>query len=172
MGDQSESDYSRGIMQNDSLRNFKRSFVMLMAANVALAFGFLASAHAKSPKPSDAQRESHQRRLFADFDLNHNGKLTRQEFVDVIISHLFQDFDKNNNGQITKAEFFKHARDKPLAEKEYPMMDSEAKGYITLKDVYRNRPFVLRLQTEFKKLDKTNKGYVTLEDLPDLTPGS
>ena len=160
-------------MHDDLMRYFKRNTVILMTAVlIFLTVGFLGSAHAEQRKPSDVQRESHQHQLFADMDRNHNGKLTRQEFVNEIIGQLFQDFDKNKNGKISKAEFFDYARDKKLAKKEYPLMDTEDKGYITRKDVDRNRPLIARLQSEFKKLDKANKGYVTLGDLPDLTPES
>ena len=159
-------------MNGDFKRNSVRLVVRASLAMMVAGFSVSACADAETNESSNAQRESHQRRLFADVDRDHNGKLTRQEFVDVIISRLFQDFDKNKNGKITKAEFFEYARDKKLAEKEYPLMDTEAKGYITRKDVDLNQPLISRLQGEFKKLDKSNKGYITLADLPDLTPGS
>ena len=168
-----KSDYTARIMKRDFKRNSVRLAVQASLAMMVAGFSVSAYADAReSSESSNAQRESHQRRLFADVDRDHDGKLTRQEFVAVIISRLFQDFDKNKNGKITKAEFFEYARDKKLAEKEYPLMDTEAKGYITQKDVDRNQPLILRLQGEFKKLDKGNKGYITLADLPDLTPGS
>lgn len=121
-------------------------------------------------KRSNQQLEAHQRALFKNFDQNHNGQLSRKEFVGVILNSLFQNFDKNKNGKITKAEFMDYSRDKKLAKKEYPIMDMESKGYINAKDVYRNTALVERVKGEFKKLDRGNKGYVTLKDLPDLTP--
>ncbi|NWK54619.1 EF-hand domain-containing protein [Verrucomicrobiaceae bacterium N1E253] len=116
------------------------------------------------------QKEKNQRRLFADFDGDHNGKLSKQEFVDVIITRLFRDFDQNKDGTISRSEFFAHARDKKKAEQEYPIMDRENKGYIRKKDVYRNKALIENLKQAFRKLDTKGKGYVTLADLPDLTP--
>jgi len=116
------------------------------------------------------QREAYQRSLFASFDQNHNGKLTQSEFVQVIIGNLFRDFDKDKSGKISHKEFLGYAIDKMQAEKEYPIMDAEAKGFITLKDVYRNKALIQRIGQEFGNLDTKGKGYVTLADLPDLTP--
>ena len=116
---------------------------------VALALVLPMSSLAAEPS-NDERREAYQHKIFAGFDQNNNGKLTRQEFVDVIIGNLFRDFDKNKNGRITKSEFFEYARDKKQAAKEYPMMDAESKGHIILKNVYRNKPLVQRLEEEFK----------------------
>ena len=137
---------------------------------VVLALIQLVPAEAASEAADNKQREAHQRSLFASFDQNGNGRVSRQEFVDVILGNLFREFDKNKNGRITRAEFFKHARDQEQAKKEYPLMDAEEKGHITLKDVYRNKALIQQLRNEFAVLDKKKKGYVTLEDLPDLTP--
>jgi Ca2+-binding EF-hand superfamily protein len=144
----------------------KANLIIAALASV-LAMGAIAEA-----APTNEQREAHQHRIFSSFDQNKNGKLTRQEFVDAIIKNLFSDFDKNKNGLITKTEFLEYAKDKKQAAKEYPLMDTEAKGHITLKNVSRNKPLIQRLELEFKKLDRSDKGYVTLSDLPDLTPGN
>lgn len=123
-----------------------------------------------SEQATNQKREALQRKIFAGFDQDKNGRLSEKEFVDVIIANLFKDFDTNKNGKITRKEFFAYAIDQKQAKKEYPMMDTEGKGYISLQNVYRNKPLIQRLKQEFRKLDSQSKGYVTLADLPDLTP--
>ena len=119
---------------------------------------------------TNQEREDYQQGLFALFDKNKNGRLSRQEFVDVVIENLFNDFDKNKDGKISKAEFFNHATNKKEAKQEYPVMDSEGKGHFTLKNIYRNKALIKDLEKEFGRLDRKKKGYVELKDLPDLTP--
>jgi len=113
-------------------------------------------------------QHQHQQQLFRRVDSNNDGKLTRKEFVQAVIKRLFSEFDLNHDKRVTRDEFFKHARDKKLAQQEYPIMDTEGKGYILLKEVTRNQPLILRLREDFKKLDTANKGYITLKDLPKL----
>jgi Ca2+-binding EF-hand superfamily protein len=119
---------------------------------------------------TNQEREDYQRGLFTLFDKDKNGRLSRQEFVDVVIENLFNDFDKNKDGKISKLEFFNHATNQKEAKQEYPVMDSEGKGYFTLKNVYRNKALIKDLEKEFGRLDRKKKGYVELKDLPDLTP--
>ena len=133
---------------------------LMMTAQVAAAARAL----------TNQEKEEYQRSLFTLFDKDKNGRLSRQEFVDVVIENLFNDFDKNKDGKISKSEFMNHATVQKEAKQEYPVMDSEGKGYFTLKDVYRNKALIKDLEKEFGQLDRKGKGYVELKDLPDLTP--
>jgi Ca2+-binding EF-hand superfamily protein len=136
--------------------------------NLSLA-GFLTAA---AEKPSPQARENHQLALFADFDKNHNGKLTEKEFIDTITHNLFNEFDLNKDGKVSKSEYHSHAKDKAHAKKEYPLLDQENKGYITMKDVYRHKDLISELKLAFTKLDTKSKGFVTIKDLPDVTPNN
>lgn len=120
---------------------------------------------------SMALREQRQEALFEEFDVDQNGRLSEQEFVDEVIEDLFEGYDHDRNGKISREEFLERAVDRDLAEREYPLMDSEQKGYILPRDVYRNQALVARLREDFATLDPAAKGYVTRADLPKLQEG-
>ncbi|MFC4995060.1 EF-hand domain-containing protein [Rubritalea tangerina] len=103
--------------------------------------------------------------MFANFDQNKNGKLSEQEFVHSVINGLYHDFDLNNDGKVTKKEFFQHSKDKKQAKVEYPKLDPQNKGFISLDSVKKFPPLIDELKLAFKQLDSQGKGFVTLKDL-------
>ena len=131
----------------------------------------MVSAVSAEPQKADLEdKEKRQRQLFAEFDENGNGVLTKKEFVAEIVDQLFTEFDLNKDGKVTKSEFLTHALDKKKAKQEFPLMDREQKGFLRKKDVYRYKKLIESFEREFAKLDLKGKGYIRFSDLPDLSP--
>jgi len=147
--------------------------LLLLKCSVALIFTLLicspltsCTATATNKKEATNSQATYQKKLFTHFDQDKNGTLTKKEFSQVIISGLFDDFDADKNNQVSRKEFFSYAHDQKSAQQEYPIMDTEGKGYITRNDAYRNKALLQHISEEFKKLDPQNKGHITFKDLP------
>ena len=155
------------------MRTIKTIAFHLFHITAVLAFAalmpFSQDVEAASKPPTPEEQEAYQRELFKKLDHNNDSKVTEKEFVVVILHEVFVAEDKNGDGKVTKEQALAAATgSREQAEKEYAMMDTEGKGYIVFKDLFRNKPAIEELRAEWKKVDKKNKGYITLSDLPDL----
>ncbi|HEY5895624.1 MAG TPA: hypothetical protein VIT91_20580 [Chthoniobacterales bacterium] len=110
-----------------------------------------------------------QKALFATADWNKDGKVTEREFVLTALYSLFNGCKKAENGKLTKAEYMAAIAGCPEAkneEAEWAVMDVEGRGYITFKDVLRNKRAIEEMKAKFKQLDKGGKGFIAMADLP------
>ncbi|HEY5752199.1 MAG TPA: hypothetical protein VIT21_03555 [Chthoniobacterales bacterium] len=113
-----------------------------------------------------------QKALFATADINKDGKVSEREFVLTALHSLFDGCKKAEKGKLTKAEYMAAIAGCPEAkneEAEWAEMDVEGRGYITFKDVLRNKSAIEEMKAKFKQLDKSGKGYITMADLPRVS---
>jgi Ca2+-binding EF-hand superfamily protein len=143
-----------------------KSKSILLAALVAGIF-LVTSASVSAAEP--VGKKAVQLQLFKDADVNHDGKVTAQEFSDFVLTLVFNTYNKDGSGKISHKEYLAAIRDKPEAKTaaaEWKVMDPTNRGYITLPDYLKDQIAVNQMRKKFRELDKTGKGYITLADLP------
>lgn len=149
----------------------KKNF--LFSVMLALVVTSLATTLAADPAPATAaERTANQRRLFAEADANHDGRVTEREFAVSVLQRQFSNADGNKDGKVTKAEYLANmagTADSAAIEREWKAMDPEGKGHIAVANMVRDPIAMKDLRAQFKKLDKDGHGYVTLVSLPKVS---
>ena len=147
--------------------------ILCIAVSAAFLAGLSVPAGAADPAANAttvAEKRALQVQLFKDADLNHNGKVTAQEFADYVLTLVFNTYDANGSGKLSRAEYVKLVKGPETAttDAEWKIMDPKGLGYITLVDYLKDSIAVNQMKKDFKKLDKSGKGYITMTDLPTL----
>ncbi len=147
--------------------------ILCLAVSAALLAGSSVPASAADPAAdasSVATKHALQVQLFNDADLNHDGKVTAQEFADYVLTLVFYTYDSKNSGKISRTEYVALVKGPETAttDAEWKIMDPNGLGYITLADYLKDSIAVKEMKKDFKKLDKSGKGYITMADLPTL----
>ena len=147
--------------------------ILCIAVSAAFLGGLSMPAGAADPAANAttvAEKRERQIQLFKDADLNHDGKVTAQEFADFVLTLVFNTYDANNTGKLSRTEYVALVKGPETAttDAEWIIMDPKGLGYITLADYLKDSIAVNQMKKDFKKLDKSGKGYVTMADLPAL----
>lgn len=147
--------------------------ILSLAVCAALLAGASAPANAAdtaTDASAMAQKRAHQIQLFKDADLNHDGKVTAQEFADYVLTLVFNTYDSNHSGKLSRTDYVALVKGPETAttNAEWKIMDPNGRGYITLADYLKDSIAVNQMKKDFKKLDKSGKGYITMADLPVL----
>jgi Ca2+-binding EF-hand superfamily protein len=147
--------------------------ILCIAVSAAFLAGLAVPAGAADPAANattTAEKRALQIQLFKDADLNHDGKVTAQEFADFVLTLVFNTYDANNTGKLSRTEYVALVKGPETAttDAEWIIMDPKGLGYITLADYLKDSIAVNQMKKDFKKLDKSGKGYVTMADLPAL----
>ena len=133
-------------------------------------FSLLAPLMAAEKPASPAEITAYQTKLFKYMDEDGDGKLTRREFVVIVLYTCFEDMKPDKNGRLSKEQFIKTFGEETNAQTEWAMMDSDRDGLIVFEDAFKNKISIKELEAEFRELDKNNKGYVTLAEVRALKP--
>jgi Ca2+-binding EF-hand superfamily protein len=147
--------------------------ILCIAGSAAFFAGSLVPASAADPAADAtnvAAKRALQIQLFNEADLNHDGKVTAQEFADYVLTLVFNTYDTNNSGKLSRTEYVALVKGPETAttSAEWKIMDPNGRGYITLTDYLKDSIAVDQMKNDFRKLDKSGKGYITIKDLPTL----
>ncbi|WP_127076119.1 EF-hand domain-containing protein [Rhodomicrobium lacus] len=125
----------------------KKLCLGLMAASASLA---ILLAGCSSPAGLSDSVEGSFIRAAATWDLNHDGVVTCDEWR-AYVSQLFKDADVNHDGKLSPEEFKRLAKvDRLFETADFKYYDVERKGYVTESDM------VDRRNPAFVELDKQN----------------
>ena len=83
--------------------------ILCLAVSAALLAGSSVPATAADAS-SVATKHALQVQLFNDADLNHDGKVTAQEFADYVLTLVFYTYDSKNSGKISRTEYVAWSR--------------------------------------------------------------
>jgi Ca2+-binding EF-hand superfamily protein len=147
--------------------------ILCIAVSAAFLAGSLVPASAADPAAdvtTVAAKRALQIQLFNEADVNHDGKVTAQEFSDFVLTLVFNTYDTNNSGKLSRTEYVALVKGPETAttSAEWKIMDPNGLGYITLADYLKDSIAVNQMKNDFRKLDKSGKGYITMKDLPAL----
>ena len=118
-----------------------------------------------------AEKSALQKRLFTEADTNHNGQVSRQEFIKFVFLRQFSNADTKKDGKVSKAEFMANMKgvpDQTRLHAEWKSMDPTGKGYIVPADMIRDQVAISDLQQKFREFDMTGKGYIPMAGRPKL----
>lgn len=97
---------------------------------------------------------------FKQADVSGDGKVSRDEFTDFLITESFQSYDKNGNGYVTLEEFVAGGG----TEETFRKIDRRGTGKVTLADAKASRVIRDRMVKPFDEADTTRSGYLTFEE--------
>lgn len=131
----------------------------LPLAVALLALGFLLPAGCATRR---ADGSAVLMKRFHRADKNNDGRVTRDEFVDLMIAEAFARYDKNGDGFITVAEYTALGG----SPKDYRSMDRRRTGKVSLADAKASRIVRNQMAQPFDEADAAtgNKGYVTFRE--------
>lgn len=128
-------------------------FVPLLVA-VALA-GFGGCAH-RDGTTNDAALL----KRFKQADTSGDGKVSRDEFTDFLITESFELYDKNGNGYVTLEEYVAGGG----TEETFRKIDRSGQGRVTLADAKASPIVRNQMVKPFDEADTGRTGYVTFEE--------
>lgn len=109
------------------------------------------------------QKNSHTGNLRAQFlraDTNQDNKVSQQEFRYLMIEDMFALFDHNEDGLVTREEFLKAGG----SAKTFAQLDRNGDGRITLEEAKTAKVKLDAVSATFLAADVDRDGYVTLEE--------
>ena len=128
----------------------KSSLILLAAAAVAL------SACVTQPKSGNAALMNR----FKQADASGDGKVSRDEFIDFMITESFANYDKGNKGYVTLQEFTAGGGTPAT----YRQIDRDGNGRVTLADAKASKVVRNQFVKPFDAADTSNSGYVTFDE--------
>lgn len=97
---------------------------------------------------------------FKQADASADGKVSRDEFIDFMITESFADYDKGNKGYVTLEEFTAGGGTAAT----YAKIDRDGNGRVTLADAKASRIVREQFATPFDSADTSGSGYVTFDE--------
>lgn len=97
---------------------------------------------------------------FKQADASGDGKLTRDEFTDFLITESFQSYDKNGNGYVTLEEFVAGGG----TEATYRKIDRTGQGRVTIADAKASPIILSRMVKPFDEADVHQTGSLTYDE--------
>lgn len=128
-----------------------KSILLLPAASL----GFLLLLSACQSSSSDQAQPNR----FAQADLNGDGKLTRQEASDYLVTTIFDTRDENRDGRMTLAEW--NGAHDPEVTRRFPHVDGDKDGVVTLEEAKAYARKTGLFDDAFKAADTNHDGFVT-----------
>ena len=128
----------------------KSTFLLLAAAVLFLA------GCATQPQSGNAALMNR----FKQADASGDGKVSRDEFVDFMITESFANYDKGNKGYVT-LEDFTAGGGTPAT---YRQIDRDGNGRVSLADAKASRIVRDQFVQPFDAADTSGSGYVTFEE--------
>lgn len=128
----------------------KSSFLLLAATALILA------GCATQPQSGNAALMNR----FKQADASGDGKVSRDEFVDFMVTESFANYDKGNKGYVTLEEFTAGGG-RPAT---YRQIDRDGNGRITLADAKASRIVRNQFVGPFDAADASGSGYVTFDE--------
>jgi Ca2+-binding EF-hand superfamily protein len=122
----------------------------------ALAAALFLSACATTPPAGDAALMN----LFRQADADRDGKISRKEFTDFMITEAFANYDKNGNGSITLEEWTTGGGTPAT----FRAMGGTSGRGLTLEQVKASKIAQNQMALPFDGADKSRSGYLTLAE--------
>lgn len=97
---------------------------------------------------------------FKQADTDGDGRLSRREFTDFLITEAFANYDKNGNGYITLEEWTAGGG----TEATFRAMGGRPGGQLTLAQIKASRVAQNQMAKPFDAADTSGTGYLTLEE--------
>lgn len=97
---------------------------------------------------------------FKQADASGDGKVSRDEFVDFMITESFVNYDKGNKGYVTLGEFTAGGGTPAT----YRRIDRDGNGRVTLADAKASRIVRNQFVKPFDAADTSGTGYVTFDE--------
>jgi Ca2+-binding EF-hand superfamily protein len=125
---------------------------------VAAVFSFLIAGCSTSPKSSSHPHAA----VFNVIDRNHDGRISRAEFVDWNTERLFKLYDRNHDGVVDLNEF--RAIQGPNSDARFRRVDRVHTGKITLEEAKADPTIRNAMGATFKGIDTKHNGYIDREE--------
>lgn len=97
---------------------------------------------------------------FQQADVSGDGKVSRDEFVDLMITEAFANYDRTGKGYVTVEEYVAGGGT-PAG---YRKIDRRGLGKVTLADAKASKLVRDQMAIPFDQADANNSGYVTFEE--------
>jgi Ca2+-binding EF-hand superfamily protein len=136
----------------------KLSLLCFSCAVVAGLMLFLSGCETTSQNAQPTLEE-----LFAQADANRDGKVSREEFIDFMITEVFQQYDKNGDGIVDKEEFLAGWG----TEDNFRRINRDGGAGITLDGAKKSRIVRETMVVPFDEADQSGSGYVTWEEFQE-----
>lgn len=108
----------------------------------------------------DASSDAALLQRFKQADASGDGKVSRDEFTDFLITETFQFYDRNGNGYVTLEEFVAGGG----TEETFRKIDRRGTGKATLADAKASRVVRNQMVKPFDEADTARTGYLTYEE--------
>ncbi len=123
----------------------------------AIAIGTLCSGCASRTDTAAAPNWEEQ---FRKADLNNDGRVSRDEFGQLMIEDAFRLFDANKDGVVTLKEYVANGGS-PAA---FSKIDRNGDGKVTLEEAKSSKFAIDAMTVSFYGADTNNDGYVTMDE--------
>ena len=97
---------------------------------------------------------------FKQADASSDGKVSRDEFIDFMITESFANYDKGNKGYVTLEEFTAGGGTPAT----YRQIDRDGNGRVSLADAKASKVVRNQFVKPFDAADTSGSGYVTFEE--------
>lgn len=128
----------------------KSSFLLLAAAALVVA------GCATQPQSGNAALMNR----FKQADASGDGKVSRDEFVDFMVTESFANYDKGKKGYVTLEEFTAGGGTPAT----YRKIDRDGNGRVTLADAKASKTVREQFAIPFDSADTSRSGYVTFDE--------
>jgi Ca2+-binding EF-hand superfamily protein len=108
------------------------------------------------------QTSNPQAAAFDVIDRNHDGRITRAEFVDWNTERLFKIYDRNHDGVVDLNEF--RAIQGPNSDAQFRRVDRNHNGRITLEEAKADPTVRRAMGATFQGIDTKHQGFIDREE--------
>ena len=129
-----------------------KELLFIAAVCMALLAGCITSSRTSNPHAA----------VFDVIDRNHDGRISRAEFIDWNTERLFKIYDRNHDGVVDLNEF--RAIEGPNGDERFRRVDRRHNGRITLDEAKADPIIRQAMGATFKGIDTKHQGFLDREE--------
>ena len=132
----------------------QRAFASAIVLPILILAGCTTASHDRYPTPPSMEER------FRKADRDGNGRISRDEFVNAMITDAFTIMDKNGNGSLTLQEYLAGGG----TTQTFKAMNTAGNGHLTLPEVLASPIARSRMAIPFDEADVNDNGSVSWEE--------